>query len=180
MLDPRKRTALLGFAFMLFLFLSSVENTFLFNILIEIPQNPLITVAMLFLHNVLVISLILLGMTFYVNLVALNLFKKEKYANIVLEHPGTFALLFTFIILFSSILRGSNLLDGVSIELLPRILLVSAPIGIIEGCGIYLTIKKTLSRAIRMKDLVCIYGIFFLAAIMEVSFMNLLISVFRG
>jgi len=41
---------------------------------------------MLFVHNVLVVSLILLGMTFYVNLVILNFFKREKYSHIVLEH----------------------------------------------------------------------------------------------
>ena len=60
---------------------------------------------------------------------------------------------------------------------MPLILLVSAPIGIVEGYGIYLTIKKTLSRTASMKDLTYIYGIFLIAAIMEVGFINVLISV---
>jgi len=133
---------------------------------------------MLFVHNVLVISLILLGMTFYVNLVVLDFFKREKYAHVVLEHPRHFALVFTFMILFLSILRGSTLLyGGIRVEAIPLILLVSAPIGIVEGYGIYLTIKKTLSRAMSMKDLAYVYGIFLIAAIMEVGFINLLISV---
>lgn len=38
---------------------------------------------MLFIHNVLVISLIILGMTFYVNLVS-TFFKKEKYGSVIL------------------------------------------------------------------------------------------------
>ena len=180
MLDERKRTMLLGLAFLILLVLSSIENTFFFHILNDVLQNQLLAVVMLFIHNVLVISLILLGMTFYVDLVISNFFKREKYAHIVLEHPRTFAIAFTFMILFLSILRGSSLLGGISVEALPLILLVSAPIGIVEGYGIYLTIKKTLSRTMLTKDLAYIYGIFFIAAIMEVGFINLLIWVSKG
>ena len=54
-------------------------------------------------------------------------------------------------------------------------LLISTPIGIVEGYGIYLTIKKTLSRNMSMKDLVYIYGIFLLAAIMGMAFIDLLL-----
>jgi len=174
----RKHTILLGLAFLIFLMLSYIENTVFFQILGHVLQNQLLAVAMLFIHNILVISLILLGMTFYVNLVVSNFFKREKYAHIVLERPRTFALIFTLMIIFLSILRGSNLIYGeVNVGALPLILLVSAPIGIVEGYGIYLTIKKTLSRTMSMKDLAYIYGIFFLAAIMEVGYINLLISV---
>jgi len=143
----------------------------------DVLQNPLLAVTMLFIHNVLVISLILLGMTFYVNLVISNFFKREKYAHIVLEHPRTFALVFTVMILFLSILREGSLFGGVSVEALPLILLISAPMGILEGYGMYLTIKKTLSRTMSMKDLAYIYGVFLIAAIIEVGFINLLILV---
>jgi len=129
---------------------------------------------------VLVVSLILLGMTFYVNLVLSNFFKREKYGNIVLEHPRTFALIFAVIVVFLSILRGGSLLGGIKIEVLHLILLISAPVGIIEGYGIYLTIKKTLSREISTKDLIYIYGIFLIAAIMEVGFINLLKWILTG
>jgi len=130
---------------------------------------------MIFINNVIVISLILLGMAFYVNLVVSDFFKREKYAYIVLDHPRTFAAVFAFMILFLSILRGANFFfGGVMVEALPSILLVSAPIGIIEGYGIYITIKKTLSRTMFMKDLAYIYGIFIVAAVIEVSFINLL------
>ena len=177
MIDERTRTVVLGLAFLIFLTLSYIENNFFFQMLKDVLQNPLLAVTMLFIHNVLVISLILLGMTFYVNLVISNFFKREKYAHIVLEHPRTFALVFTLLIVFLSILRGSSLLGGVSVEALPFILLISAPIGIIEGYGIYLTIKKTLSRTMSMKDLAYIYGVFLIAAIIEVGFINLLILV---
>ena len=177
MIDERTRTVVLGLAFLIFLTLSYIENNFFFQMLKDVLQNPLLAVTMLFIHNVLVISLILLGMTFYVNLVISNFFKREKYAHIVLEHPRTFALVFTLLIVFLSILRGSSLLGGVSVEALPFILLISAPIGIIEGYGIYLTIKKTLNRSMSTKDLIYIYGIFLIAAIIEVGFINLLIWV---
>jgi hypothetical protein len=131
---------------------------------------------MIFIHNVIVISLILLGITFYVGLVKLNFFKGQKYEYVILEHPGTFAIIFAVMILFISLLRGSTLILGeTNIEVLPKILLISTPIGIIEGYGIYLTIRKTLSRTIIIKDLACIYGIFAIAAVVEIGFINLLI-----
>jgi hypothetical protein len=176
----KKRTVLLGLAFLALLILASLENTLFFAVLNEVLSNQFLAVGMLFLHNVLVISLILLGMTFYVNLV-LNFFIKGKYERIVIEHPGTFALVFTVMIIFLSILRGSTLIcGGVSVDKIPLIILISAPIGIVEGYGIYLTIKKTLSRIMSLKDLAYIYGIFLIAAVMEVAFINLLIWASTG
>jgi len=179
-LNTKKSTVLLGLAFIVLLALSYVENILFFSVVGDLFRNQFLAVIMLFIHNILAISLILLGMTFYVNLVVLNFFKREKYGHIVLEHPRTFAIVFALVILFLSILRGSSLLGGITVEELPLILLVSAPIGIVEGYGIYLTLKKTLSRTMSMKDLAYIYGIFLMAAIMEVGFINLLISVSRG
>lgn len=175
MADERKRAMLLGLAFLVFLAFSYFENIFFFRFLGDFFQNQLLAIFMFFIHNVLVISLILLGMAFYVNLVTLNFFKREKHGDVILEHSRLFALLFTFIIVFLSILRGRSLLGGISIESLPLILLISTPIGIVEGYGIYLTIKKTLSRSMSMKDLVYIYGIFLVAAIMEMAFIDLLL-----
>jgi len=180
--EPKKRTALLGLAFLAFLFLSSYENTIFFNLLLgEILKNQLLAVGMLFLHNVLVVSLILLGMNFYVNLVKAGFFKREgKYANIVLEHPRTFALVFTGVIVFLSILRGCTLIyGGVILEALPTILLISTPVGLVEGYGIYLTIKKTLSQTITTRGLAAVYGIFLIAAVIEVAFINVLIMVLK-
>jgi len=177
MSKERKRTVLLGLAFLGFLLLSYVENTVFFQTLSTVLQNWSVAIIMLFIHNILVVSLILLGLTFYVNLVVSNFFKREEYSHIILDHPRTFALVFTIMIVLLSILRGSSLLGGISVEALPLILLISAPIGIVEGYGIYLTIKKTLSRTMSIKDLAYIYGIFFVAAVMEVGFINLLIFV---
>lgn len=176
-MDAKTRTVLLGLAFLIFLVFSSFENVLFFGLLDVVLQNQYFAVGMLFVHNILVISLILLAMTFYVNLV-LNFFKKRKYELVVLEHPRTFALVFTVMIVFLSILRGSTLISGaVSVDALPFIILMSTPIGIVEGYGIYLTIKKTLGRELTMKNLAFIYGIFLVAAIMEVGFINLLRSV---
>ncbi|NWG11274.1 hypothetical protein HXY33_05965 [Candidatus Bathyarchaeota archaeon] len=176
--SPKVHTALLGLAFLLFLLLSYIENTFFFQTISgKIINNHILFLIMLFTHNVLAVSLILLGMTFYVNLVLSDFFKREKHANIILEHPRIFALVFALMIIILSILRGSSLLGGINIEALPVVLLVSAPVGIVEGYGIYLTIKKTLGRNMSMKDLAYIYGIFFIAALMEVAFINILLSI---
>jgi hypothetical protein len=176
-LDAKKSTALLGAAFLVLLGLSYAENLFFFNILGEVLQNQLLAVAMLFLHNVLVVSLILLGMTFYVNLVVLNFFKREKHADVVLTHPRGFAAVFACMVVFLSILRGATLINGgITLETLPLVLLISAPVGLVEGYGIYLTIKKTLSRTMSMRGLGYIYGVFFAASLLEVGFINLLLT----
>jgi len=175
MLDEKYRVVLLGLAFLVLLILSYIANTAFFNTLSALFQNQLFVFSMIFINNVIVVSLILLGMTFYVDLVVLGFFKREKYANVVLEHPRTFAVVFAVIVLFLSILRGANLFLGrIIVEALPIIFLASAPIGIIEGYGIYLTIRKTLSRTMAVKDLVRIYGIFLIAALIEVGFINIL------
>ena len=171
----KKNTALLGLAFVLLLGLAYAENLFFFNIVGDVLQNPLLAIVMLFLHNVLVASLILLGMTFYVNLVVLNFFRREKHADVVISHPRIFAAVFACMIVFLSILRGATLINGgITLETLPLILLVSAPVGIVEGYGIYLTIKKTLSRTMSMKALAYIYGVFFAASVIEVGFIHAL------
>ena len=176
-MDAKKNTALLGVAFLILLGLAYGENLFFFSILGEVLQNQFLAVAMLFLHNVLVVSLILLGMTFYVNLVVLNFFKREKHADVVITHPRSFAAIFACMIVFLSILRGATLINGgVTLETLPLILLISAPVGIVEGYGIYLTIKKTLGRTMSMKGLCYIYGVFLAASIMEVGFINVLVT----
>jgi hypothetical protein len=180
LLEGKKRTVLLGIAFLILLIISSVENTVFFGVLTPelFLNNQFLAIIVLFMHNIIVISLILLGMTFYVSLVVSEFFKREKYAHIVLEHPRLFAAVFTIMIIFLSLLRGSSLIyGGVTLEVLPLILLVSVPIGVVEGYAIYVTINKTLSQTLSLKILTSIYGIFFLAAIMEVAFINLLIFV---
>ena len=171
----RKRILLIGVAFLVCLILSYYESTSFFKTLTLFSQNPLLFFLMIFINNVTVSSLILLGMTFYVNLVISNFFQREKHARIILEHPRIFAIVFAVVLLVLSILRGVNFFfGGIRIGTLPSILLVSTPIGIVEGYGIYVTIKKTLRREVSIKDLVYIYGIFFIAAVVEVSFIALL------
>ena len=172
-INAKKNTVLLGLAFTVLLGLSYAENLFFFSILGNVLSNIVLSVGMLFLHNVLVVSLILLGMTFYVNLVIHGFFKKDKHADVVISHPRGFALIFSLIIVFLSILRGATLINGgIIVELLPLILLISTPIGIVEGYGIYLTIKKTLGRSMTMKALASVYTVFLVASVMEVAFIN--------
>ncbi|MCW4001627.1 MAG: hypothetical protein NWE97_00345 [Candidatus Bathyarchaeota archaeon] len=175
MLEEKYRAVLLGVTFLGLLLLSYIANTALFNTFSALFQNQFLFFSVILLNNLIVVSLILLGMRFYVDLVVLGFFKREKYANVLLEHPRTFAVVFALVVIFLSILRGANLFLGkIIVEALPTILLISAPIGIIEGYGIYLTIRKTLSRTIVIKDLAHIYGIFFIAALIEVGFINIL------
>jgi len=176
LLGKKERLILLGLALLILLVVSYFENVIFFKALSTLFQDYALAFLMVFVHNITVISLILLGMTFYADLVVLGFFKGQKYEYVVLEHPGTFAVVFTIMIVFVSILRGSTLVFGtINVETLPKILIISAPIGILEGYGIYFTIKKTLSRAMSLKNLAYAYCIFLIAAVIEVNFIMLLL-----
>ncbi len=56
----KKNTALLGLDFVILLGLTYAENLFFFNIMTAVLQNKLLAIAMLFLHNVLVVFLFII------------------------------------------------------------------------------------------------------------------------
>jgi len=173
-LDEAKRTVVLGLVFLLCLILAYVENRSFFNYLGDVFLNPPLAVLVVFVHNVLVVSLILLGMTFYVGVV-LTFMPKRKIEYVVLEHPRVFAFAYTVMILLISVFRTSMLVHGqVFVETLPLVILLTVPNGIIEGYGIFQTIEKTLERKMTLKDLAVIYAIFFVAAVIEVGYVQLL------
>lgn len=79
-------------------------------------------------------------------------------------------------IILLSIFRASMIVFGsVILSGLATIVLLSLPNGLIEGYGIYLTIQKTLKRSVTMRDLLTIYLLFFIAAVIEVGFIQLLL-----
>ena len=129
----------------------------------------------MFLHNVIVVSLIIIGMTFYVEFVQAFLPKRDfEYA--VLNHPRLFAIIFTAIILTVSILRVGAFLNGqIVLDLIAIIMLVSLPHGIVEAYGIYKSIHTTLTKNLTNKTLALIYFIFFFAAVLEVEFVEALL-----
>ena len=174
MVDQKKRTVILGLVFVLLLVFAYVENGSFFGSVGNIFLNPPLAVLFVFVHNVLVVSLILLGMTFYVGLV-LNFMPQRKSEYVLLHNPRIFAFVFTVMIIFISILRASMLVYGqVVVDTLIFVVLLSTPNAIIEGYGIFKTIEKTLKRKMTTKSLAAIYLIFFVAAVIEVCYVYLL------
>jgi hypothetical protein len=172
--SPKKRTAVLGLVFLLLLVFAYVENTSFFGSLGDVFLNAPLAVFFIFVHNVLVVSLILLGMTFYVGLV-LNFMPKRETEDVVLHNPRIFAFVFTIMVIFISILRASTLVYGkVFVDTLFLIILLSTPNAIIEGYGIFQTIERTLKRNMTTKSLAGIYALFFIAALIEVGYVYLL------
>jgi hypothetical protein len=176
--EAKRRTIILGLVFLFFLALAYVENTsFFVYIQDSFTINPPLAVALLFIHNVLAVSLIILGMSFYVEIV-LNFMPKRQIEYVVLQNPGIFAVVFTVMILFISIFRASTLISGeIDIGRLALVILISVPNAFVEGFGIFQAIKKTLSKKLTIRSLGVIYFTFFLAAVVEVGFIQLLIWV---
>ena len=165
---------MLGAVFLLLLVFAYSENSSFFGSVGDVFANAPLAVFFIFVHNVLVVSLILLGMTFYVGLV-LNFMSKNENDYVILNHPRIFAVVFTIMVIFISILRSTNLFYGkVFIETLPLVILLSTPNAIIEGYGIFQTIEKTLNRNMTTKALGGIYLLFLIAAVIEVGYLYLL------
>src|SRR3989304_6638830 len=179
--EGKRRTIILGFVFLFFLTLAYVENTsFFVYIQGSFTTNPPLAVVLLFIHNVLAISLIILGMAFYVEIV-LNFMPKRKIEYVVLHNPEVFAVVFATMILLISILRASTLVRGqVEVSTLAMVILLSLPAGLIEGYGIYQAIKKTLKKSLKTRDLAFIYAVFFIAALVEVGFVQALLWISAG
>jgi hypothetical protein len=178
-MNETTKTIALGAVFLLCLALAYIENVSFFNYLRNIFSSLPMAVLLVFIHNVLAVSLILVGMTFYVGVV-LTFMPKRKYEYVVLENPRIFAFAYTAMILLISIFRTSMLVYGqVFVETLPLVVLLSVPNGIIEGYGIFQTIEKTLKRTMTMKDLAIIYALFFVAAVIEVGYIQLLLWIIK-
>lgn len=176
MVEGKKKTIMLGIIFLFFLLLAYVENTsFFIYVQSSFTEAPLLAVGLLFIHNVLAISLIILAMSLYVEMVY-TLMPKRRIEYVILDNPQIFALVFTVVILFISILRASTLVRGqVEISTLAMVVLLSLPNGLVEGYGIFQAIKKTLKKAMSTKDLAVIYLIFLIAAAVEVGFVQVLL-----
>jgi len=96
---------------------------------------------------------------------------------VVLNNPRVFAFVFTLLVIIVSILRASTLVYGmVYLDSLAFIVVLSTPNAIIEGFGIFQTIERALRRAMTARGLAGIYGVFFVAALIEVSCVNLLMA----
>ena len=173
--EGKRRTIILGLVFLFFLTLAYVENTsFFVYIQGSFTTNPPLAVVLLFIHNVLAISLIILGMAFYVEIV-LNFMPKRQIEYVIIQNPSIFAVIFTAMILLMSILRANTLITGeIDIGNLVLVILISVPNALVEGYGIFQAIKKTLSKKLTIRSLGLVYLIFFLAAIVEVGFVQLL------
>lgn len=175
--NQKKKTVVLGLVFVLLLFFAYTENSSFFGAVGDVFANPLVAILFVFIHNVLVVSLILLGMTFYVKLV-INFMAEREEEHVIINNPRIFAFIFTLIVIFISILRASTLVYGqVFLDTLFFAILLSTPNAILEGYGIFQTIKRTLSQKMTNKALVAIYLLFFIAAVIEVAYVYLLRAV---
>jgi len=175
-LTEKSKVALLGVLFLICLALAYFENILFFNSLDIVFATLWITVPVVFLHNVFAVSLIMLGMAFYVRFV-LAFLPQKRFEYVVLQHPRLFAFIFTIVILAVSILRANTLLHAQLLQNPMLIILLSLPQGILEAYAILLAIEKVLKRSLTLKNIATVYSIFLLAAILEVNFIHFLLHI---
>jgi len=171
-LDVRWKAALQGLVSLTILALLYVENVYSFPLLGGVLRRWPLAIAVLFSHNAFTVSAIMLCMSFYTNLKALMLFKGDKYGGAALRHPGAFSAAFAVVIIFTSLFRGASLANA-QLQDAPTILLVSLPVMVMEGYGLYLAVKSVLTKNVKAKTLLHVYTVFFTAAIVEASLIAL-------
>lgn len=174
-LESKEKTFALGIAFALFLIISYFENRLFLENVRGFFVSPAFTVVMFFIHNAIAVSLIIIGMSFYVKVVK-NFLPKRRIEYIVLNHPHIFALVFTAIILISSVFRVSVIMGGKAIDMISTAMTIFLPHGVLEALGIYVAVHRTLTERLKAKTLAGIYFLFFLAAFLEVGFIIALIT----
>ncbi|MBS7649438.1 MAG: hypothetical protein QXK89_00435 [Candidatus Bathyarchaeia archaeon] len=173
-MNEKSRVIMLGCAFIFFLTLAYFENILFLGNLRNVFTNPPLAVAMIFMHNVIAVSLIIIGMSFYVDFVQAFL-PKRRVDYVVLDHPNIFAAIFTSIILVISILRVYYHVYGrIVVDVVEIIMMISLPHGVVEAYGIYKAIHVTLAKNLTNKMLIKICLIFLLAAFLEVGFIQVL------
>jgi hypothetical protein len=163
-LTEKAKVVLLGLLFLVFLTLAYFENILFFNSLDNVFATFWIAVPVVFLHNVFAVSLIMLGMGFYVKFV-LTFLPQRRIEYVILQHPRLFAFIFTLVILAVSVLRANTLLHTQLLENLMLIILLSLPQGILEAYAILLSIEKVLKRSLTLRNIVTVYSIFLLVSI---------------
>ncbi len=170
----KSKTIALGLTFLLFLGIAYFENRLFLENIRRFFVSPTLTVAMFFIHNVIVVSLIIIGMSFYV--MGVKTFLPQKGVEyIVLNHPRLFSIVFTMIILVASVMKVDVVIGGRAMDMVATAMAIFLPHGVLEAFGIYTAVHRTLTERLTGRTLAAIYFIFLLAAILEVGFIIALV-----
>lgn len=170
----KEKTVALGFAFLFFLISAYFENKLFLENIRSFFVSPALTAAMFFVHNVIVVSLIIIGMSFYV-MVVKTFLPHRDVEYIVLNHPRFFAIVFTMIILTASVIRVGVVMGWRVMDMVTTATAIFLPHGVLEAFGIYIAVYRTLTERLTGRVLAAIYFVFLLAAILEVGFIVALV-----
>jgi len=172
-LEFRRKVALQGLASFAAITLLYVESVYSLPFLVGVLNIWPLALATIFSHNAFAASAIMLCMIFCTNLTALFKERKCRGAALALRHPGAFSAAFAAVVVLTSLLRGAGLANA-QLQDIPTMALISLPVMVMEGYGLYLAVKNVLTKNVRAKTLLQVYTVFFAAAAVEASLITLL------
>jgi len=172
-LEPGRKVALQGLASSLALAALYLESPHSLSFMASIIKDWPLSVAVIFSHNVFAVSVISLCMVFYANLVALSRARWLRGANFVLRYPRAFSAFLSATVVLASVLKGAAAAGARPCEI-STILLLSLPVMLMEGYGLYMAVKGALTRSLNASTLLHVYSIFFVAALLEASLIIML------
>jgi hypothetical protein len=155
---------MLGLSFLSLLAFVNVENGVVIASARSILGDRLLAAVVIFAHNSLAASTIMVGMSFYANLVALGVFAKRRHANAVLKHLTVFSAVLAPLVVFTSVFHWMN-----PAQICLEAMLKCVPVAAIESYGIYLAANTALRRSVTAKSLACVYAVFLIGAVVEMD-----------
>lgn len=159
--SSRKPAALLC-TFIAFVFVAKFETSLMFSSIANLVPSALM-VLLLFTHNSLVTTTVLLGMLFIKSAVDALPKRFWGYNRAIVEHQRGLAAVFTAVF----IVRSWFQFGGFSFELFP--ILIALPVVAIESYGIYLATFFGLHGRVSVSDLLKVYITFLIGAIVETT-----------
>ena len=94
-------------------------------------------------------------------------------ANLVLRHPRAFSAFLSATVVLASVLKGAAAVGARPYEI-STILLLSLPVMLMEGYGLYMVVKGALTKSLNTSTLLHVFSIFFAAALLEASLITML------
>ena len=158
-----RNAVLLGLALAALIILVRFESGALFSSApMVLCSGPLAAAALIFAHNSLAATVVLVGMGFYAALTDILPEKLVRRERLIRERARPFSAALAALILLNSLRAG---LFAITLNVLPLLL----PIAALEGYGLYLAALFPLKGRITAANLVKVYAVFLVGAILEAA-----------
>jgi hypothetical protein len=159
-LEDKLRVAVLGLVFSALLSLVHFESRVFMPLADWVVHARAVMVVLIFTHNSLAATAIVVGMLFASTFVEALPVKYRRGNGVAVARPKVFSAVFAVLLVLRSLLVWGGSLNA-------NALLHCVPVAALEACGLYLATLMGLRSSVSMKNMATLYALFLAGAIME-------------